>query len=93
MTCLASPGTGMPQSKVVREIDRSCRPPRTKLATSLQPLLRQHEIRMRVVEREQLVLIGREPEEIALLLDPLDRRALAADAHALARRAASRSSA
>jgi hypothetical protein len=26
MTCFSSPGTGMPQSKVVREIDRSFRP-------------------------------------------------------------------
>ena len=33
------------------------------------------------VELEQLVLIGRQLEEIALLLDPLDRRALRAAAH------------
>src|SRR6478735_12701201 len=31
---------------------------------------------MRLVMGEELVLIGREPEEIALLLDPLDRRSL-----------------
>ena len=41
----------------------------------VQPLLRQHEIRDARVEVEQLVLIGGQPEEIALLLDPLDRRA------------------
>ena len=49
----------------------------------VQPLLRQHEIRPRV-EVEQLLLIGREPEEIALLLHPFDRRAgLGRDAHLL----------
>ena len=40
----------------------------------VQPLLRQHVIRP-LVKLEQLVLIGREPEEIALLLHPFDRRA------------------
>ena len=77
---VGSPGTGTPQSKVVREIDRSFSPPRTKLTTSLQPLLRQHESGTLVIELEQLVLIGREPEEIALLLDPFDRRALRPEA-------------
>jgi len=32
----SSPGTGMPQSKVVREMERSCNPPETKLTTSLR---------------------------------------------------------
>ena len=49
----------------------------------VEPLLRQHEVGHARVEFEQLVLIGGEAEEIALLLDPLDRRALRPDAHAL----------
>ena len=36
MMWLSLPGTRMPQSKVVREIERSCKPPRTKLATSFR---------------------------------------------------------
>ena len=39
------------------------------------PRLGQDEIRVRVVEREQPLLPGREAEEIARLLDPFDRRA------------------
>ena len=38
MTCLGSPGTGMPQEKLVRDTERSCRPPFTKLITSLRRL-------------------------------------------------------
>ena len=41
----------------------------------VQPLLRQHVVRIARVEVEQLLLIGRELEEIALLLHPFDRRA------------------
>ena len=65
----------MPQSNVVRETERSFRPPLTKLATSLQPLARQHEVGHVRIEGEQFVLIGRQAEEIGLLLGPLDRRA------------------
>ncbi len=39
MMCAGSPGTGTPQLKVVREIDRSCSPPFTKLITSLRRLV------------------------------------------------------
>ena len=39
------------------------------------PRLRADEIRVRLVMRQQTVLIGGEAEEIALLLDPFDRRA------------------
>ena len=49
----------------------------------VQALLRQHEIRIAGIELEELVLIGREPEKIALLLDPFDRRALRAEALAV----------
>ena len=45
--------------------------------------VRSDEIRAIRVELEQLVLIGREAEEIALLLDPLDRRALRSEPHAV----------
>ena len=47
----------------------------------VEAALRQHEVRVVRVELEQPVLIGREAEEIGLLLGPLDRRALRADAH------------
>ena len=58
----------------------------------VQALLRQHEVRHARVELEQLVLVGREPEEIAFLLDPFDRRAgCGADALFLARRGGFRS--
>ena len=40
----------------------------------VQPLARQNEIRNLVVEVEQLILVGGEAEEIALLLHPFDRR-------------------
>ena len=69
----SAPGTRTPQSNVVREIDRSCRPAAHEARDFVQPLLRQHEIRPRI-EIEQLLLIGGEPEEIARLLDPFDRR-------------------
>ena len=36
MTWSGAPGTGMPQLNVVRLIDRSRSPPRTKLITSLR---------------------------------------------------------
>ncbi|CAM5497039.1 hypothetical protein SVIOM342S_01411 [Streptomyces violaceorubidus] len=36
MTCLSSQGTGTPQSKVEREMERSWRPWRTKFTTSLR---------------------------------------------------------
>ena len=49
----------------------------------VQALLRQHVIRL-LVELQQLVRIGRQPEEIALLLHPFDRRAgLGGNAHLL----------
>ena len=66
----------MPQSKR-RARDRQVLQPALHEAHDLvAPLARQDEIRMRLVVGEQLVLIGREPEEVALLLVPLDRRAL-----------------
>ena len=36
MTCPGASGTGMPQVKLVRLIERSRKPPRTKLMTSLR---------------------------------------------------------
>lgn len=47
----------------------------------VQPFARQYEIRNALVEIEQLVLIGRQAEEISFLLSPLHWRAqrLAAD--------------
>src|SRR5262249_56760203 len=41
----------------------------------VHPGLRQHEIRMLAVKREQPLLIFRETEEIALFFDPFDRGA------------------
>ena len=38
MMCLGSPGTGTPHEKLVRDTERSCRPPLTKLITSLRRL-------------------------------------------------------
>ena len=46
-------------------------------------LLRADELRMRLIVGEQPVLIGREAEEVALLLDPIDRGALGATADAI----------
>ena len=43
--------------------------------------IRPDEIGLALVQREQPVLIGGQLEEVALLLDPLDRRALRAAAH------------
>ena len=42
-----------------------------KLRASLDRKLRQHEVGPFVVEREQPILVGREAEEVVLLLDPL----------------------
>src|SRR6202008_3024533 len=41
------------------------------------------EIRLRFIKREQLVLVGREAEEVRLLLHPFYRRALRAETHAV----------
>ena len=76
MMCLGFSGTGMPQVKVVRDSERSFKPPRTKLATSFMPLLRQHEIGHLGVELKERLGEGGQPEEVALLLDPFDRRAV-----------------
>ncbi|MGY4454086.1 hypothetical protein ACVWZR_008746 [Bradyrhizobium sp. i1.3.1] len=45
--------------------------------------VRANEFRMIFVELQKLVLIGRQAEEIALLLDPFDWRALRSEAHAV----------
>jgi len=66
----------MPHLTVVRVMLRSLRPPRTKLATSVEPAWGPDELGSFAVERQQAVLIGREPEEIGLLGD--DRGFLAA---------------
>jgi hypothetical protein len=70
MTCLGSSGTGTPQAKVVRLIERSRSPRLTKAI-----FLRRDEIGVGLVMGDQLVGVGGELEEIALLLDPADRRA------------------
>ncbi len=66
----------MPQSKAVRLTERSFRPERTKLSDFVAALLGPDEIRLALVKRQQAVLIGRELEEIALLLHPFHRRAV-----------------
>ena len=48
----------------------------TKLTTSFRRSVRPDEIRIGLIERQQAVLIGGQAEEVALLLHPLDRRAL-----------------
>ena len=92
MTCFGSPGTGTPQSNVVREIDRSFSPALTKLTTSFRRSRGPMKSGLRLVVGEQPVLIGGEAEEVALLLHPFDRRAerLAADAVLAELRLASR---
>ena len=66
----------MPQSNVLQAAFDEAR-------DLVQPLARQHEIRHAFVEIEQLVLIGREPEEIGFLLGPLHRRAQRLATHAI----------
>ena len=62
--------------------DRQVPQPALDEADDLVPArVRPDEIRLALVKREQPVLIGGEPEEIALLLDPFDRRALRSAAH------------
>ena len=51
-------------------------------ADLVEPLLRQHEVGMALIEIEQLLLVSGKPEEIALLFDPFDRRALRPNAFA-----------
>jgi hypothetical protein len=83
MTCFGSFGTLMPQSKVVREIERSLQARLDEGDHLVAALGRTDEIGVGLVEREQLVLVGGELEEVARLLDPLDRRALRSVAHAV----------
>ena len=57
-------GTGMPQVIEVRLIERSFKPPLTNETISLRRDTRANEIRLIVVELEQLVLKRAEMEEI-----------------------------
>src|SRR5262249_60663888 len=52
-------------------------------ADLVEPLLRQYEVGIAVVEIKQLLLVSGKPEEVALLLDPFHRRPLRAEAFAL----------
>jgi hypothetical protein len=72
-----------PQSKVVREIDRSLQAAFHERHDFVSAHIRPDEVRLTLIERQQPVLIGRQAEEVALLLDPFDRRALRAAAHAV----------
>ncbi len=62
MTCFcfasdaAGSGTGMPHVKLDREIDRSFRPPRTKLSTSFLRALRRNRERVALDQLDQLFL-------------------------------------
>src|SRR5207302_4912354 len=58
---------GLPRARD-REI---LQPAGDEAARLVEAELRQDEVGPRVVEREQSLLIGREPEEVVLLLDPL----------------------
>ena len=69
MTCSRSPGTGMPQLKLVRLMERSRRPLRTNEITSLRRVSGRMKFGLLVVELEQLVLEGRELEEVVLFAD------------------------
>ena len=60
---------------MVRLIERSCSPPFTKLTISLRRVSGPTKSRFDLVKAEEPVLVGRQPEEIAFLLDPLDRGA------------------
>src|SRR3546814_468360 len=75
MTWPGLPGTATPQSKLVREIDRSDRPPLTKLITSLTAV-GLDELRVRLIMRQKPVGIGGKAEEPAFLHGPFHRRAL-----------------
>ena len=65
----------MPQSKVERLIERSVRPRSTNATISLRYFSGVTKSGLIAVKLEEPVLIGRKLEEIALLLDPFDRRA------------------
>ena len=65
----------MPQSKVEREIDRSLRLRLDEGDDLVAVFLRYDEVRPLAVVRQQAIGVGRELEVIALLLDPIDRRA------------------
>ncbi len=83
MTCEGSFGTLMPQSKVVREIERSLSPDLTNEITSLRRSAGPMKSGLVFIVRQQLVLILGKLEEVARLFDPFDRRALRAVAHAV----------
>ncbi len=61
----------MPHGCPARLIEKSCRPPAMKRLRLVGAERRQDEIRPLLVQREQLLLIGGEPEEPVALLDPL----------------------
>ena len=61
----------MPHDRPSRLIEKSCRPPAMKRPGLVRPEPGQHEVGALVVEREQLLLVGGEPEEPVPLLDPL----------------------
>ena len=76
MTWLSSHGTGTPQSIEVRLIEKSCSPPRMKPERLVALALRLHELGVSVVPVEQRLLVAAELEEVVLLLELLDRRAV-----------------
>ncbi len=71
--CLGLPGTGMPQVEGGPRDREVLQAAAHEARDLVQPLARQHEIRLRFIEIEQLLLIFGEPEEVALLLHPFHR--------------------
>ena len=73
MTCSSSHGIGI-APRLPRAADAEVLEPALDEAARLVvPVARQHEVGALVIELEQLVLVGREPEEVVLLLDALRR--------------------
>ena len=76
MICPGASGAGIPQSSVVREIERILQSAFDEAHDLVAALGRQNEAGIILVELQELVLVFGEPEEIGLLLRPLDRRPL-----------------
>jgi hypothetical protein len=73
ITCFRIVGEpGCPTGTDVREMLRSWRPASTNVRTSFSRKAGLQEVRIRRIEIEQRLLILREPEIVALLLQPFD---------------------
>ncbi len=85
--CLGLPGTGIPQSKVVRLIGKILQAALDEAHHLVAACIRSDEVGHALIEVDQLLLIVGEAEKIAFLLHPFDRRAGGRQALAVARSA------